>query len=93
MTAAACGRRLVVAYTDDTTGAGPCLGDYCYRPLLRVVADLDGGDWRSPEIDGGYVRSVSIIRNGSALDVAWLSVSAEGTGQVTVAPSVMVCCE
>jgi hypothetical protein len=93
VTAAACGRRLVVAYTDDTTGEGPCLGNYCYYPLLHVSADLDGGDWHSPETDGGYVRSVTILRNGEALDVAWLSARSDGTAQITVAPAVISCCE
>lgn len=97
VTAARCGRRLVVAYTDDTTGAGPCLGNYCDRPLLRVVADLDGGDWHSPATDAAsrphYARSVTILRDGDSLDVAWLSVSADGGARVMVAPSLIACCD
>lgn len=92
VTAASCAGRVVVGYTDDTTGAGSCIGDYCQWPLLHVTTGLDGGDWRSPETDGGYVRSVTFLKNGDALDVAWLSATSDGTAQVTIAPSLIACC-
>ena len=87
-----CAGRLVVAFTDDTTGQGPCIGDYCARPLIHVATGVDGGDWHSSETDGGYARSVTVLRNGNSLDVAWLSASSDGTAQVVVASAIVSCC-
>ena len=57
------------------------------------MTGVDAGAWHSAETDGGYVRSVTLLRNGSALDLAWLSARSDGSAQVVVAPAIVSCCD